>query len=119
MFEQIKKHATHFSEQIRNECKHLDEVTVAGQIKTVIPPILDDLRQLSSHYVLEIDDKVGTIYVYVSPLMKNHFEFLELGNYVALSGYVNIVLREVHNETQKDYSVVAYDAKQLDLKAAI
>ena len=70
MFEKLEKYATHFSEQIKNECNHLDSVVVAGKILSIIPPITDDIKLLSSHYILELDDHVGTIFIFVSPMMK-------------------------------------------------
>jgi hypothetical protein len=113
LLKEIQPHVTHFSEQIRLNANHLDEVTVAGKIVNIMPPVLETQENsLMSSYVFEIDDQVGSLHVYVSPLMYHHFiNILHAGNVVAFEGFVNVVSREMNGELKKDYSVVAYDAK--------
>ncbi|CDQ41896.1 hypothetical protein [Virgibacillus salexigens] len=98
------------------ESKHLDEVTIAGEILSVISPTSENMKYLSSHYILEIDDKVGSIFVYVSSLMKNHYPFLESNQFVSLKGYVNVLYRKIGEENHKECSIVAYEAKDIRLQ---
>lgn len=109
----FKKHATHFTEQVKMSSDHLDEVKIAGEIKSIVLPVSNDINELSSYYVFHIDDSVGDMFVYVTPYMKSHYDFLQVGNLVAFSGYVNILRREVKNEIIKDVSIVAYEAQKI------
>lgn len=112
-FQLFKKYASHFSEEIKQSGEHLDEVVVAGEIKAIIFPTSEDQNDLSSHYIVQLDDGVGEIFVYVSRMMFNHYSFIEFGKLVALSGYVNILRREVEGKLTKECSLMAYSAEEI------
>lgn len=111
MVRSVKKHTTHFSEELRLKAEHLQEVKVAGTIKQIIPPVYsEDPTNLASSYVLNLDDAVGNTYVYVSPLMMNHFEsLLQIGNMVLINGFANVISREIGGKYTKEVSVAAFE----------
>lgn len=107
----IKQHVTHFSEQLRLETKHREEVTVGGKILSIIPPITDDLHSM---YVLVLDDKVGTHSVYISETLYQAFpEQFKKDNHVFLEGFVNVVNRHIKSAHKKEVSVFAYAMKDI------
>lgn len=115
MIQEIRKVATHFSEEIKKKTHHLDEVRIAGVIKKIIPPVFEKENHLSSSYMLELDDGVGSIYVYVSQAAKGYYDFIQEGAFVSFKGYVNVIYRKINDEIVKDYSVVAYESEKMQV----
>lgn len=118
-FKLFEKHATHFSEQIKQNADHLDEVTIAGEIKSIVVPTSLEENSMSSQYIFKIDDSVGEIYVYLSSLMVNHYDFLYIGRFVSLTGFVNVIRRELKETLVRECSLVAYDAKELVIEESM
>lgn len=109
----ISSFITHYSEEIRQRAKHLEQVRIAGRITKVRPPLMESNDDyFISCYVFEVDDDIGSLMVYVSPMMFNHYrEILHKNNVVMFEGYVNVITRELKGVIQKEYSIVAYQAE--------
>jgi len=118
VFNQIQGCVTHYTEQIKLTGKHLEEVRIGGEIKSVVIPIDHENSKpnsLEGSYVLTIDDGIGEIFVYVSSLMFHHFShILQEGNIVVFKGFVNVVSRTIAEQTKRDVSVVAFDAQSIE-----
>jgi hypothetical protein len=111
----LKDSVTHFSEQLRLNASHMDEVTVGGEVQSIIAPVLEkSSSDLQSFYVVELDDKVGSLYVYVSKLMFDCYsEVIKTGSMLTFNGYANIITRTVKEKVIRECSVVAYDVKRI------
>jgi hypothetical protein len=109
----IGSYVTHYSEEVKQRAKHLDQVRIAGKITQIRFPLMESKDDyLLSCYVFEVDDDVGSLMVYVSPMMFNHYrEILHKDNVVMFEGYVNVVTRELKGTIQRECSIVAYRAE--------
>lgn len=112
MFELIKKHSTHFSEQIKTSSEHLDEVIVSGKVTAIIPPLFED----DGIYALEIDDCVGTIYIHLSSEMIEYYKFIQKDKYISVNGYVNVLRRKIKDNFIKDTSVFGFKVEELKVE---
>lgn len=113
---ELKSHVTHFTEEIRQSANHMQEVKVGGEVKEIIPPLilLEEENPLSTFYIIKIDDLVGSMYVYVSQFVMNHYEeILKVGNTIVFDGFTKVLTRKTLNNFQREVSVVAYDVKEL------
>src|SRR5699024_6095456 len=111
-FHNIKREATHYSEQIKQLKDSLQEVTIAGKITSIVPPLCQGESDVSNNYLLKLDDEVGEITVYVSQLMKSHYDFIEIGNNVVFHGFVHVLQRRVSGKIKRDHSVYAFEDKE-------
>jgi DNA polymerase III alpha subunit len=103
----IQKHITYFSEELRQKCKHEEEVTVGGIIQSIVPPINDET---DSMYIVVVDDLVGALHVMVPVTMMEHYKGkFQIGEFIVVNGFVNVVSRS----HKKDISVFAYDLKDI------
>jgi hypothetical protein len=109
----IGSFVTHYSEEVKQRAKHLDQVRIAGRITQIRSPLMESKDDyLLSCYVFEVDDDVGSLMVYVSPMMFHHYrEILHKDNVIMFEGYVNVITRELKGVIQKEYSIVAYHAE--------
>lgn len=108
--EDIQKHVTYFSEQLRFQAKHEEEIVVGGTITSIVPPI-DEAYPM---YILILDDLIGTTHVFApNTLMDAYPNELKIGNVVFLEGFVNVVSRQINKEKKKDISIFAYGMKDI------
>ncbi|MBU5262051.1 hypothetical protein [Bacillus atrophaeus] len=108
--DEIKKHITHLSEEIRLNAVHEQHVIVGGKIVDIIPPFTKE----NSIYILTIDDVIGTMNVLVSDTFMTEFnDRIELDKYVFFEGFANVVSRFIKKEIKKDVSVFAYSLKDI------
>lgn len=108
--ENMKEYVTHFSEQLRNETQHKQEVVVGGKIISITPPVLDEYPT----YLISLDDHVGTIQVYVPHnMMTSYSNDFEIGKYVFIKGFVSVISRYIGESLKRDISVIAYDVNDI------
>jgi hypothetical protein len=108
---EIAKHVTHFSEQLKFASQE-EEVVVGGKLTNMISPVDDHYPM----YVAVLDDAIGTLHVYVSDTMISAYpEQFEVGNYIFLEGFVNIMSHRVKDKTEKEVSVFAYAMKDITI----
>lgn len=99
----LKRHVTHFSEEIRLAGETGKEVIVGGTITDIYP--IDN-----RFYCIVLDDFVGTIRVLISHNLFNHNRTLIQKNHVLfVNGFINIITRKREGAVDVDYSVVGYD----------
>lgn len=104
----LKGYITHFSEEIRLNAKHGDQVKVAGMITDVF-------RISENYYSIVIDDHLGTLKLICTKNFFDHFKsILKHGNYVVFEGYVNILTRFKGGDTERQYSVAVYFASLIE-----
>ena len=102
----IKQHVTHFSEELRHKARHEENVVIGGAIQNIVPPI-DEAFPM---YIVTLDDLVGISYVVVpSTMIDAYMEDFQIGNFIFIEGFVNIVTRP----NKKDISVFAYSMKDI------
>lgn len=107
---ELRECITHFSEEIKQKSKHQDEVVVGGKITNIIPPFLDEIPM----YLLQIDDYVGTLYVYLSSnLFEMYQRDLKVDHFICFKGFVNIVSQKIKDEVKKSCSIMAFDVLTL------
>ncbi|SFJ63490.1 OB-fold nucleic acid binding domain-containing protein [Paenibacillus sp. UNC496MF] len=100
---QLRPHVTHFSEEIKLKAQVSQEVTVAGRIDSVSQ--IDD-----STIVIMLDDYIGQLRVVMSSIMYSHFKsIIDVGNFVSVVGYVNVVSHKVAGELKSEYSIIGFD----------
>jgi hypothetical protein len=105
----IRSVATHFSEELKHKAKPKDEVTIAGRITECAP--IDE-----EYIMLVLDDFVGTSRVLISLTMYEHFQSIcQMGQFVIVEGYVNALMRKLHNLVETQYSIIGFDMKLLTL----
>lgn len=108
---ELRKYVTHFSEELKFKTGHRDEVLVGGQIKNIVPPILEEFPM----YLIIVDDMVGTLHIYASEkLYKAYSEHLQIGKHVFVKGFVNVVSHYKYDHLEKDYTVIAYDLANIN-----
>lgn len=108
---EIKKHVTHFSEQLR-DLEQEAMVTVGGTITHIVAPV-DEEYPL---YVVILDDKVGTIHTVVPDSMMDAYpEQFKVGQTIFIEGFVNIITRQIRKEKKKDVSIFAFSMKDITL----
>jgi hypothetical protein len=106
---QLRPHVTHFSEEIKLKAQVLDEVTVAGRI--------DSVSRIDEDYtVMVLDDYIGQTRIIMSNIMYNHFKsIIDVGNFVSVEGYVNVVSHKVAGDLMSEYSIMGFDMNILML----
>lgn len=105
----IKKHITHFSEELKYHAVHEENVTVGGKIIGYVPPVSEDHPM----YIFLLDDHVGTVYVHVPEQMVLECSEISEGNYVFFEGFTNVISRYIEGELKKEVSVFAYNLKDI------
>lgn len=106
----IQKHITHFSEQLSQGVIHEQDVSVGGKVTAIVPPFDESYPM----YILFLDDKVGTTHVFVPETMIDSFpEQIQIGNYVFVEGFANVVTRKDGKKIEKEVSVFAYAMKDI------
>jgi hypothetical protein len=100
---QLRPYVTHFSEELKLKARARDQVTVAGRI--------DSVSRIDDDYtVMVLDDFVGQTRIIMSNIMYNHFKsIIDIGNFVSVEGYVNVVTRKVAGQMESEYSIIGYD----------
>ena len=113
---EIKQHVTHFSEQLRREAIHEQDVVVGGKITSIIPP-LDDTFPM---YIVILDDLVGQLHVFIpDEMMQVYMDQFQIGNHVFVEGFVNVITRRINKELKRDISIFAYGMKEISANGDI
>jgi hypothetical protein len=106
----IQQHVTYFSEELRHKAKHEEEVVVGGKITSIIPPVNDEYPM----YIVMADDLIGTVHIMVpDTMMDAHLDNFQIGNFIFVEGFVNIITRTDKKETKKDISIFAFSMKDI------
>lgn len=107
----IKPHVTHFSEQLRFEGQHEQEVVVGGKILSVVQPVTQEHHDM---YAVLIDDCLGTFIAYVTETLYQTFmNQFQVGNLIFLEGYLNVITRSIRKDIKREVSVLAYGVKDI------
>lgn len=107
---EIKKHVTHFSLELKQKAVQEEEVIIGGKVTNVIPPVSDEYPM----YIVMLDDHIGVNHVFVpDEMMTEFFSYFQKDNYVFVEGFVNFITRQEKKETKKDVSVFAFAVKDI------
>lgn len=106
----LQMNVTHFSEQLRTETKHEQEVVIGGRITNIVLP-LDEQYPM---YIVMLDDLIGTTHVYVpNTMMEAYLDHFQIGKTVFVEGFVNVMTRHIKKEKKKDVTIFAYSMKDI------
>lgn len=106
----IKKHVTHLSEEIRHITTHMEEIVVGGKVTQVTPSLSDK----TPTYILVLDDIVGVVRLFVgASFMRAFSDKLQIGEYVFIEAYSNIITRNDNRGKKKDVTVYGYNMKDI------
>jgi hypothetical protein len=111
---EMKQHVTYFSEQLKREAVHEQDVVVGGKITSIVP--LTDFDERYPMYIVILDDLVGQVHVFVpDEMMQVYADEFQIGNYVFVEGFVNVITRRIHKELKRDISIFAYNLKEISI----
>jgi DNA polymerase III alpha subunit len=116
MIDQLKKHVTHFSEELSLKAKAKDDVIVGGRIISV-EKISEQFFD-ETYYKVTLDDYVGTTKVIISSEMYQHYfeDIAFVDTTFLIKGIVNVVSRKVATGIESQFSVVGYEIIPLPLE---
>lgn len=110
----LRPHVTHFSAEIPIRTKIKDEVTIGGKLidySSISDEFFDE-----QYYRLAIEDPIGTVNVVVSETLWDHVKGWLLSEdppLVLIKGFVNVVSRDIHGATERQYSIVGYEIQPI------